>query len=105
MANAGGQDGGPRPQAPRAQGPKAPKAKRTPLQAVLYWGLVAGVWGAIFMVAFLVVFARGLPDTSRLYDIQRQPSITYLDRSGAVIANRGSQYAPCLLYTSDAADD
>jgi penicillin-binding protein 1A len=64
------------------------------LQAVLYWGLVGGVWAAIFLVAFLVVFARGLPDTSRLYDIQRQPSITYLDRSGAVIASRGSQYAP-----------
>ena len=92
MANAGGSDG--RPQSAPPGGGKPKRPKRTPLQAVLYWTAVAGVWAAIFLVAFLVVFARGLPDTSRLYDIQRQPSITYLDRSGAVIATRGSQYAP-----------
>jgi penicillin-binding protein 1A len=55
---------------------------------------VAGVWLAIGLVAIIAVFARGLPDTSKLYDIKRQPSITYLDRSGALLAIRGSQYAP-----------
>jgi penicillin-binding protein 1A len=55
---------------------------------------VLGIWGVIFLVAFLAVFARGLPDTSKLYDVQRNPSITYLDRNGALIAVRGSQYAP-----------
>src|SRR5690606_24688621 len=45
-------------------------------------------------VVFFAVFARGLPDTSSLYDIERQPSITYLDRNGALIAVRGSQMAP-----------
>ncbi|MDB5429388.1 MAG: penicillin-binding protein [Caulobacter sp.] len=68
--------------------------KRTPLQAFLYWGMVAGVWGLIFIVGFFAVFARDLPDTSKLYDVSRQPSISYLDRSGAVVAVRGSQYAP-----------
>ena len=75
-----------------AQG--GPRRKRSPLQALLYWTLVLGVWGVIFIVGFLAVFATDLPDTSRLYDVKRQPSITYLDRSGAVVAVRGSQYAP-----------
>jgi penicillin-binding protein 1A len=60
----------------------------------VYWSLVLFVWGLIFVVGFLAVFATDLPDTSKLYNVKRQPSITYLDRSGAVIAVRGSQYAP-----------
>lgn len=52
------------------------------------------VWGLIFAVVFFAVFARDLPDTSTLYDVERQPSITYLDRSGALIAVRGTQMAP-----------
>jgi penicillin-binding protein 1A len=74
--------------------PGAPRARRTPLQALLYWTLVLGVWGAIFIVAFLAVFATDLPDTSTLYNVQRQPSISYLDRSGALLAVRGSQESP-----------
>jgi penicillin-binding protein 1A len=72
----------------------AAAGKRTPLQAFLYWGMVAGVWGLIFIVGFFAVFARDLPDTSKLYAVSRQPSITYVDRSGTVVAVRGSQYAP-----------
>ncbi|HEY5105501.1 MAG TPA: penicillin-binding protein 1A [Caulobacteraceae bacterium] len=75
------------------QGP-APRRQRTPLQALIYWTLVLGVWGLIFIAAFLAVFATDLPDTSKLYDVQRAPSITYLDRSGGVIAVRGSQKTP-----------
>src|SRR5215510_7121809 len=71
-----------------------PRARRSPLQALIYWTLVLGVWGLIFLVAFFAVFAVDLPDTSRLYEVERQPSISYLDRSGALIAVRGSQYAP-----------
>ncbi|MBU2116813.1 MAG: penicillin-binding protein, partial [Alphaproteobacteria bacterium] len=69
-------------------------ATRTPVQKVLYWGGVLAVWGVIFLVAFFAVFARGLPDTSTLYEVDRQPSITYLDRNGALIAVRGTQQAP-----------
>jgi penicillin-binding protein 1A len=64
------------------------------LQSIVYWTLVGGIWVAIALIAVVAIFARGLPDTSKLYDIKRQPSITYLDRSGAVLAIRGSQYAP-----------
>ncbi len=69
-------------------------ARRTPLQAFTYWGAVIGVWGLIFVVAFFAMFATDLPDVSKLNDVTRQPSISYLDRSGALIAVRGSQYAP-----------
>jgi penicillin-binding protein 1A len=75
-------------------GAPPPRQGRTLAQSLIYWSLVLIVWGLIFIVAFLAVFASDLPDTSRLYDVKRQPSITYLDRSGAVVAVRGSQYAP-----------
>ncbi len=67
---------------------------RTLLGTLLYWAAVVFVWVAIFAVAFVVIFSRGLPDTSKLYDIRHQPSITYLDRSGSLLGVRGSQYAP-----------
>jgi penicillin-binding protein 1A len=98
MANADrGASPGPKPGAGSGGGggkrpPKSPK--RSGWRALLYWSAVLGVWGLIFAVAFLAVFARGLPDTSKLYEIQRQPSISYLDRNGALIAMRGSQQAP-----------
>ncbi|HYF23963.1 MAG TPA: PBP1A family penicillin-binding protein [Caulobacteraceae bacterium] len=72
----------------------AAPGKRPPLKAALYWIAVLGVWGLIFLTAFFAVFAWGLPDTSNLYEVERQPSVTYLDRNGALIAVRGSQYAP-----------
>jgi penicillin-binding protein 1A len=83
-----GQSGG------KANRPQPPRKPRTPLQAILYWGAVLGVWALIFVVAFFAVFAVDLPDTSKLYDVKRQPSISYLDRSGGLVAVRGSQYAP-----------
>lgn len=74
-------------------GPPRPR-RRSPLQSALYWAMVLGVWSLIFLVAFFAVFAIDLPDTSKLYEVKRQPSISYLDRSGALVAVRGSQYAP-----------
>jgi len=67
------------------------RGARTPLQALLYWGTVAAVWCAIFFIAFIAVLAVNLPDTSSLDHPNKQPSITYLDRSGALIAVRGTQ--------------
>ena len=74
-------------------GPGEPR-RRSPLRALVYWTLVLGVWLLIFTVAFFAVFSVDLPDTSKLYDVKRQPSISYLDRSGGLVAVRGSQYAP-----------
>ena len=68
--------------------------RRTFLGAAVYWSLVVAVWTGILGVAFFAIFATDLPDTSKLYDVKRQPSISYLDRSGALIAVRGSENAP-----------
>jgi len=88
MANAQPPAGG---AAPESGGPRP---GRSPLQAFIYWTLVLGVWALIFIVAFFAVFSVDLPDTSKLYDVKRQPSVSYLDRSGGLVAVRGSQYAP-----------
>src|SRR5215469_14296933 len=77
-----------------ARSPGVPRPRRDPLQALIYWTLVIGLWGAIFIVGFLAVFATDLPDTSTLTEIKRQPSISYLDRSGALVAVRGSEESP-----------
>ncbi|HEY0052545.1 MAG TPA: PBP1A family penicillin-binding protein [Caulobacteraceae bacterium] len=70
------------------------KPERTTGGKLVYWASVAAVWGLIFAVVFFAVFARGLPDTSTLDRVERQASITYLDRNGALIAERGSRHAP-----------
>jgi penicillin-binding protein 1A len=51
---------------PGGRGPRAPRPGRSPLQAFLYWTMVLGVWGLIFVVAFFAVFAVDLPHTSKL---------------------------------------
>jgi penicillin-binding protein 1A len=61
---------------------------------LFYWSLVLGVWALIALVAFVAVFATDLPDTSHIFDVKRQPSVTYLDQSGAFVAVRGSQFSP-----------
>ena len=66
----------------------------SPYMRALYVLAIIGVWVAIAFIAAVLVFSQGLPDISRLYTIQRQPAINYLDRSGGLIAVRGSQYAP-----------
>ena len=45
-------------------------------------------------VALMAASMSGLPDISRLDEVRRQPTITFLDRSGAFIGVRGGQYAP-----------
>ena len=59
-----------------AKTPKADRPRRSFLQSLIYGMLVLGVWGIIFAVAFFAVFATDLPDTSQLYNAQRQPSVS-----------------------------
>jgi penicillin-binding protein 1A len=92
MANGGGRGPG-RDARSGGGGPPAPR-RRTWLGALVYWTLVAGVWAVIGVVAFFAVFAIDLPDTSKIFEVKRQPSISYLDRSGAQVAVRGSQFSP-----------
>jgi penicillin-binding protein 1A len=79
---------------PSRSGGRGPAPRRSGWGAFFYWGAVLGVWGLIALVAFIAVFATNLPDTSKIFDVTRQPSISYLDRSGGLIAVRGSQLTP-----------
>ncbi|OXE37599.1 MAG: penicillin-binding protein [Phenylobacterium zucineum] len=78
----------------RQSGGRGPAEPRTFAQTLVYWAILLGVWGLIFLAAFFAVFAIDLPDTSNLNNVKRQPSVSYLDRSGALIGVRGSQFAP-----------
>ncbi len=73
---------------------RRPAEPRTLFQTLLYWAALIGVWGLIFLAAFFAVFAIDLPDTSGLNSVKRQPSVSYLDRSGGLVGVRGSQFAP-----------
>ena len=79
-----------RPRGVRADG----RHRRSIFAGLVYWCVVLGVWGLIGLAAFLLFFIPGLPDTSGLADINRQPSVAYLDRNGGLIAVRGTQDAP-----------
>ncbi len=69
------------------------RGRRSPVQTAFYWLTIAVIWVAIFGVAFIGFMAIDLPDISKLDSPDRQPSITYLDRSGALIAVRGGSQA------------
>ncbi len=57
-----------------------------------YWGAVACLWLFLGIGGVLGLLALDLPDTSSLWDVEQQPSITVLDRSGQVLARRGVSY-------------
>ena len=98
MANAdrgGGRPGGGSGERPAGgSGPSGAPPRRSWLGSAIYWLVVLGVWMLIAVAAVVLYFSRGLPDTSKLYQIHHQPSISYLDRNGALLSVRGSQYAP-----------
>src|SRR6201996_4891469 len=71
-----------------------PRRGRGLLGGLVSWGAGFCIWGLIALVAVFAVFATDLPDTSKIFDVKRQPSISYLDRSGAQVAVRGSQFSP-----------
>ena len=85
MANGRGPDDG--------SGTGKRTGRRSPLQTLFYWMTIAVIWVAIFGVAFLGFMAIDLPDISKLDNPDKQPSITYLDRSGALVAVRGGSQA------------
>jgi penicillin-binding protein 1A len=59
------------------------------LGRLLYWGLVAGVWGAVTVAAATVWIGAHLPPIQSLEIPKRPPSIQILGLGGQVIATRG----------------
>lgn len=72
---------------------KVPK-QRSWFGRLVYYGFVASLWMIILGAGALVYFARDLPDTSKIWQVDRQPSITFYDIHGEKIATRGAAYAP-----------
>ncbi len=64
------------------------------LGRLAYWSVVAGLWLGLIGGAGLFMLASDLPDTSSLWNVERQPSVTFVDRYGRTIAVRGAAYAP-----------
>lgn len=77
----------------RGSAPNPPRRGRSLLGRLFYWGAVLAVWALIVVVGAIAWFSRDLPDINTLVQPQHQPSITFLDRSGAVIGTRGGRYA------------
>jgi penicillin-binding protein 1A len=72
----------------------APGKWRRAFGQMFYWGMVASLWIGLIGGAGLLLLASNLPDTSTLWEVERQPSITYVDIKGRQIAVRGAAYAP-----------
>jgi penicillin-binding protein 1A len=67
-----------------------PRSSRRPrLWRLLRWGLILGVWGAVFCALALAWFARDLPRPEDALDAVRRPSLVLQDRAGRVIATYG----------------
>ncbi len=84
----------------RRRKPAARKRKANPgnwrriFGRMVYWGMVAGLWLGLIGGGSLFFLASDLPDTSTLWEVERQPSVTYVDANGRQIAVRGAAYAP-----------
>ena len=50
--------------------------------------MVAALAAAVSLASF------GAPELPKLPEIKREPQVTYVDRSGAVLGVRGGKYAP-----------
>jgi len=66
----------------------------TAIGKTAYWSFVMSVWVGLIGAFVLMTYASDLPDTSGLWQVDRQPSITFVDRHGQIIAVQGAAYAP-----------
>ncbi|MBL1430291.1 MAG: PBP1A family penicillin-binding protein [Robiginitomaculum sp.] len=67
------------------------------LKKIIYWGFVTSIWVGLIGAFVLATYASDLPDTSGLWNVERQPSITFVDRHGKTIAVQGAAYAPPVI--------
>ncbi|VAV88234.1 Multimodular transpeptidase-transglycosylase [hydrothermal vent metagenome] len=83
-------------QARRTKKPKQKKPSflRWAFGKLFYWSLVMGSWVGLIGAFVLATYASDLPDTGSIWNVERQPSITYLDKTGSIIAIQGAAYAP-----------
>ena len=65
------------------------KRSRSLLGGLVYWSLVAALWGAIGGGGALVYYGSKLPPIDQLTVPKRPPNIAILDSAGELVANRG----------------
>ncbi|OLP52637.1 penicillin-binding protein [Rhizobium rhizosphaerae] len=60
------------------------------LRALVYWTVVAGIWGGIAVVALVVYFGLRMPSANSWAIPERPANVKILDLAGDVVANRGT---------------
>ncbi len=88
-AHGSGAPGGPRRNARRPR-----SLFRKIFGKLFYWSLIASFWGVFIGGIVLAIYASDLPDTNKIWEVERQPSITFVDSNGQTIAVQGAAYAP-----------
>src|SRR5690606_12507823 len=60
--------------------------------------LLAAIWGSILLAAMLMFFAYDLPDTSKLGEIEKRPSVIIRSEDGLILGTYGDVYGEYLAY-------
>ncbi|WP_319774792.1 PBP1A family penicillin-binding protein [Breoghania sp.] len=59
------------------------------IKRMFYWGMVAGIWGTVTVVAILAYFAAQLPQSYDWTVPARPPNVKIVSAEGHLLANRG----------------
>ena len=73
------------------------KKKRNFLLSFLRWSFIFSIWFTLFLGSTVVWAFLNLPETESI-QITRQPSITFLDREGRILASFGEIYGQSIKY-------
>ena len=81
----------PRPPAPPSKraAPAIKPKRRSWIGAILKWGMLLSIWGALAIGVAVLWFARDLPRPESALDAVRRPSRTLQDRNGQIFATFG----------------
>lgn len=89
---------------PRAEAMARKKPTRSPRRAkrrsllgqLVYWTVVAGVWGGVAGVGMFAYYGAQLPPIDQLAIPKRPPNIAILAQDGEVLVNRGDSGGPAI---------
>ena len=71
--------------------------KRDLFISLIRWTLVFSIWLILFVGATAIWAFLNLPETESI-KITRQPSITFLDRQGRILASYGDIYGQSIIF-------
>ena len=70
---------------------------RTEIFRTIKWSFVIFIWLVLFTSVAVIWSLLNLPETESI-QISRQPSITFLDKEGRIIASYGDIYGQSIRY-------